>query len=78
MASVAAGQPGIAAGNESASSLASLPLPVWAPLARVEAERLSRLLKAVADPTRLQHALVPGALDSLREQLRWAPLVPVS
>lgn len=33
---------------------ACFPLSISTPLARDEAERLSRLLKAVADPTRLQ------------------------
>jgi ArsR family transcriptional regulator len=54
MASVAARQPGPEAGEEQASEAGCMPLSISAPLGRVEAERLGRMLKAVADPTRLQ------------------------
>ena len=37
-----------------ASDLACVPLSLAAPLRRADAERLSKVLKALADPTRLQ------------------------
>lgn len=54
MASIAAGQIALQDGDEPAVVPGCVPLSISAPLAREEAERLSRLLKAVADPTRLQ------------------------
>jgi|ERR1700729_2405932 ArsR family transcriptional regulator len=39
---------------EERDTKACMPLSISAPLGRDEAERLSRMLKAVADPTRLQ------------------------
>jgi ArsR family transcriptional regulator, arsenate/arsenite/antimonite-responsive transcriptional repressor len=52
--SIAARQAVPAAGEEPARLPACIPLSISAPLGREEAERLARLLKAVADPTRLQ------------------------
>jgi len=121
MTSTAAITSGLAAGDEPGSP-ACVPLSISAPLGRPEAEQLAGMLKAVADPTRLQlisliraapsgeacvcdmtaplglrqptvshhlrvlveaglltrerratwmwYALVPGALDTLRELLR--------
>lgn len=54
MSSVAATQPGPGAGDEQESEPGCVPLSISAPLGRDEAERLGRILKAVADPTRLQ------------------------
>lgn len=50
----AARQAASPAGNGPGSGAVCVPLSISAPLAREDAERLARLLKAVADPTRLQ------------------------
>lgn len=44
----------VAVSDPRADAAACLPMSISTPLGREEAERLSRLLKAVADPTRLQ------------------------
>lgn len=54
MGSIASGGTALEAREQPAGLAACMPLSISAPLAREEAEQLSRLLKAVADPTRLQ------------------------
>jgi ArsR family transcriptional regulator len=49
-----AGEGELAVSGRRGDAAACLPLSISAPLGREEAEGLSRLLKAVADPTRLQ------------------------
>lgn len=44
----------LATGERQASPVDCVPLTISSPLARDEAENLARVLKAVADPTRLQ------------------------
>ncbi len=54
MTSFAATQSGTGARDGQASQRECVPLSLSAPLVREQAEDLARLLKAVADPTRLQ------------------------